>query len=354
MIFHMALNQEKTLSIIIPAYNMESFLHKCLSSLVVSSPWMEQLEVLIINDGSTDQTSHIAHEWAKRYPKTFIAIDKENGNYGSCINIGLSFATGIYIKVLDSDDSFNTQALEMYLRFLQDINAELVISDFCIVDNNGNVRETCSYSLPKDKPFTLSALSTRDVKWLWHHAITYRTSILKSMCYRQTEGISYTDDEWIFKPMISVKTIRYFPHYLYLYLRGRDGQTFDPKVLEKNFHQRITIMESMLRFFSSSYNQASDEAQWYLRQKLQLRLESIYHYMLIVNKSKKNNLQLKAFDLRVKTLSLDAYRMMDDVKDRLTGFRYIYNWRKKGYNAYIPTIYILSLKHQCRRLMKKT
>lgn len=349
----MALNQKKTLSIIIPAYNMESYLQKCLSSLVVSPPLMEQLEVLVINDGSKDQTSNIAHEWAKKFPETIIAIDKKNGNYGSCINYGLSVATGNYIKVLDADDSFNTQTLEKYLFFLQDNNADLIISDFCIVDNNGKATETCTYPLPTDKPFTLSALSTRDVKWLWHHAITYRTSILTSMSYRQTEGISYTDDEWIFKPMVSIKAIRYFPHFLYRYLRGREGQTFDPKVLEKTFHQRITVMESMLRFFTSSYNQASDEAQWYLRQKLQLRLESIYHYMLIVNRSKENNIQLKAFDNQVKTISPEAFQMMDDVKDRVTGFRYIHSWRTKGYNAHIPTLYLLSMKHQCKRILKQ-
>jgi hypothetical protein len=96
-------------------------------------------------------------------------------------------------------------------------------------------------------------------------------------------------------------------------------------------------MESMLRFFTSSYNQASDEAQWYIRQKLQLRLESIYHYMLIVNRSNENNIQLKAFDNQVKTISPEAFQMMDDVKDRVTGFRYIHSWRTKGYNAHIPT-----------------
>ena len=344
---------EKTLSLIIPAYNMETYLRGCLGSLVVSPARMEQLEVLVVNDGSSDKTSEVAHEWQRRYPRTVVAIDKENGNYGSCVNCGLSLATGKYVKVLDADDSFDTTALEKYLLFLHDVDADLIISDFCIVDMQGNVTETCTYSLPIDKPFSLSALSKRDVKWLWHHAIAYRTSILKSMSYRQTEGVSYTDDEWIFKPMTAVKSIRYFPHYLYRYLRGREGQTFDPKVLQKTFRQRMVVMESMLRFFASSYAEAPVEAQGYLRHKLLLRLESIYHYMLVANRNDENNRCLVDFDHHVKTLSADAYQMMDGVRDRLTGFRYIHTWRVKGYRYRIPTLFILYMKHKSRRIMKK-
>lgn len=344
---------DKILSVIIPAFNMERYLQDCFFSLVVSSPLMECLEVIVINDGSTDKTPAIAKQWATKYPKIFFAIDKENGNYGSCVNRGLSVATGKYIKVLDADDSFEKSNVEDYLKFLMDVEADLIISNFCLIDGMGKITETCIFSLPDDVPFTLSALSKREVKWLWHHAITYRRTLLTAMGYRQTEGISYTDDEWIFKPMASVNVIRFFPHILYRYLRGREGQTFDPKVLQMSFNQRMMVMESMLRFFTTAYSQTSKDAQGYLRKKLQLRLESIYHYMLIVNRNDENNRQLMAFDLHVKTISQEAYKMMDCVSDEKTGFRYILTWRNNGYNYKVPTLFILYVKHQCRKILKR-
>ena len=94
---------EKLLTIIVPTYNMEAYLDKCLTSLIVGESGEEQmcmLEVLVINDGSTDDSSAIAHRYEERYPQTFKVIDKENGNYGSCINVALSVATGKYIKIL--------------------------------------------------------------------------------------------------------------------------------------------------------------------------------------------------------------------------------------------------------------
>ena len=94
---------QKLLTIIVPTYNMQDYLRHCLDSLIVSNEWLDLLEVLVINDGSKDKSSEIGHEFEMLYPNTFVVIDKENGNYGSCINKGLEIATGKYVKVLDSD-----------------------------------------------------------------------------------------------------------------------------------------------------------------------------------------------------------------------------------------------------------
>ena len=106
----------KLLTIVIPTYNMEAYLNRCLDSLLVSDEQMQLLEVLVINDGSKDNSSAIAHEYEAKYPNTFRVIDKENGNYGSCVNRGLKEASGKYIKVLDADDWFDTTEFEKYLK----------------------------------------------------------------------------------------------------------------------------------------------------------------------------------------------------------------------------------------------
>ena len=114
---------EKILTIVIPTYNMERYLEKCLTSLIIDDQdLMNQVEVLIVNDGSKDRSSEIAHSYQDKYSNTFRVIDKENGNYGSCVNRGLSEATGKYIKILDADDSFFKDGYVAYINKLLTID----------------------------------------------------------------------------------------------------------------------------------------------------------------------------------------------------------------------------------------
>ena len=95
----------KLLTVIVPSYNMEKYLLKCLGSLIVAPELMERIEVIVVNDGSTDRTSEIAHSFEVKFPGVFRVIDKENGHYGSCVNAGLKMASGVFAKILDADDS---------------------------------------------------------------------------------------------------------------------------------------------------------------------------------------------------------------------------------------------------------
>ena len=93
---------EKILTIVIPTYNMQDYLHRCLDSLIVPEEQMKHLEVLVVNDGSKDNSSAIAHEYQNKYPDTFRVIDKDNGHYGSCVNAALKIATGKYFRLVDA------------------------------------------------------------------------------------------------------------------------------------------------------------------------------------------------------------------------------------------------------------
>lgn len=124
---------------------MEKYLRHCLDSLIVSN--MDKVEVLVINDGSKDSSSAIAHEYQDKYPQTFRVIDKENGNYGSCINRGLKEATGKYVKVLDADDWFDNESFKHYISDISNIDADLIITDYNFVDDKGN-KSKVSYNLP--------------------------------------------------------------------------------------------------------------------------------------------------------------------------------------------------------------
>lgn len=133
--FSKVLMMNKILTIVIPTYNMEKYLDKCLTSLVIEDrELMKQLEILVVIDGSKDRSSEIAHTYQVRYPQTFIVIDKENGNYGSCINRGLKEAAGKYIKVLDADDCYNSKSLQQHLELLRIVDVDLILTSYVIVN----------------------------------------------------------------------------------------------------------------------------------------------------------------------------------------------------------------------------
>lgn len=322
---------EKLLSIIIPTYNMEKYLRKCLDSLIVSDENMQFLEVLVINDGSKDSSSTIAHEYEAKFPQTFRVIDKENGNYGSCINRGLKEMFGKYVKVLDADDYFINDTFDKFINFLKTKDDELIINDYSIVNENDVVWETYSFDLPINKNFGLTDIPAGAIEWLWHHGITYKAAIFQSLNYRQTEGISYTDDEWIFKPMVAVNTVAYFPFVMYHYLMGREGQTFDPKIMKASFDKRIIVGKSMALFYESEFNKCSVAAKYYMDAKLQDRLFVIYAFFLIKEFSKSSISMIVEFDDFLKTKAPHVYQLLETFKTSLRGDNIITIWRKAGH-----------------------
>lgn len=220
---------DKLLSIIVPSYNMENYLSRNLDSLIVGEPLFDLVDVIVVNDGSKDRTSEIAHDYAKRYPDSIRVIDKPNGNYGSCINAALPLASGKYVKVIDADDYVDTQAFSKYIQWLLGNDADLVLNDYDVVDLQGRVTSTKHYGYSESL-----AISDVGSAFIEIHAVTYRTAMVLRLEYVQTEGVSYSDSEWVTLPMAGVTNVSYFAFSLVKYLVGRQGQTMDPAVAEKN------------------------------------------------------------------------------------------------------------------------
>lgn len=328
---------DKILTIIIPTYNMEKYLRKCLDSLIVSNENMEKLEVLVINDGSKDSSSQIGHEFESKYPQCFRVIDKENGNYGSCINRGLKEATGKYVKVLDADDYYDNNVFNNFIGYLNKVGVDLIINDFCTVDENDKIIETYSFDLSTDREFLLNDIPVSMVEWLWHQGITYKAKILNEIDYHQTEGISYTDDEWVFMPMMAVHSVSYFPHVMYNYLLGREGQTFDPAIMKSSFEKKIIVGKSMCEYFGTYQGSFPDDVASFMSAKLQKRISVIYNFYLTKQYSNAGNNLLKDFDIYVKTHANIIYNLLGQSKDKYGHPNFIYVWRKAGYKN---TIYL--------------
>ena len=316
----------KLLTIVIPTYNMQDYLHRCLDSLVVPDEQMALFEVLVINDGSKDNSSVIAHEYETNYPLTFHVIDKENGNYGSCINRGLVEASGKYIKVLDADDWFDTKNFKTFIEFLKETDADLIISDFDQVDIENKVLNHIHYELERSN-LTLQAIPKR--KLFLMHAVTYRTKNLRDINYHQTEGISYTDQEWIFRPMATVKSIKYFGHVVYKYLIGREGQTMEPAVFYKNFSHEMQGTETMMKEYEEIAATLGNEHLNYLTWRLQTRIYLVYSAFLLKGDITLGMDVLDAFDKTIKEKYPLSYELSDTMKiSKRIPIRFIHRYRR--------------------------
>lgn len=321
----------KLLTIIIPTYNMQDYLGRCLGSLIVSDDIMQSLEVLVINDGSKDRSSEIAHSYQDRFPNTFRVIDKENGNYGSCVNRGLKEATGKYIKVLDADDWFDTANFEEYLQFLSTVDVDLIISDFVEVNADGDVQKHYRYHLPQTPTRLNLHPQCND---MWMHAVTYRTENLIGINYQQTEGISYTDQEWIFLPMTTIESMVGFSKAVYNYLVGRAGQTVDVSIKAGCIQQEIESWKSM----QLGYEMLSGmgDASEYLWSRLYGRASYIYHFIILGAKSNKSQgtSSLKELDAFIAQHNPQLYNELATLTPRSDmRIKYIALWRKRNHNS---------------------
>lgn len=299
---------------------MEKYLRRCLDSLLIDEEGMKQLEVLVINDGSKDSSSQIAHEYQDKYPDTFRVIDKENGNYGSCVNRGLKEATGKYVKVLDADDWFDTEAFVQYLAYIQDITIDLILTPFNRRGNNNKLISFHQYELPLYKVITTKDFCVSENFEM--HAFTYRTEMLKISHYVQTEGISYTDTEWVLLPLPYVTSVIYIPFCVYQYFVERSGQTIDPNVYLKRYEQLLKIYGRLIDVFSSMQMKGCEE---YVNCKLHRSLLGLYRFVLI-NAKKIDINPLIDFDKSIRRTKVGHQLLNDDLDIRVK-YKFIHDWR---------------------------
>lgn len=325
-------HMQNLLTILIPTYNMQDYLHRCLDSLILNDEaLMQQFEVVVINDGSKDNSSDIAHEYAVRYPQTFRVIDKKNGNYGSCINRGLKEAKGKYIKVLDADDWFLTSEFEKYLRKLNSIDADMVLTSFSIVNSYSN-SSTLAYhpNLKEEELYGLTNLNLKQVGVYMMHAVTYRTELLRSIAYKQTEGISYTDTEWTYNPLYAVKTVVYLSFNVYQYLIGREGQTMDPKVMMKSVNHHEVIARSLIE--NESKHPTNGFTHQTIERQIKYLVDLVYRTRLVLQDEVNfDNFSMLDFDTYIKSYRPDLYRSTRKLIIKpLFPLPYVWYWRMFG------------------------
>lgn len=244
----------KLLSIAIPCYNSENYMRNCIHSLLVGG---EEVEIIIVDDGSTDGTAAIADEYAEKYPSIIKAVHQENGGHGEAVNTGLRNATGLYFKVVDSDDwvsqSAYAQILDKLGELLQSGNSiDMMISNFVYEKEGEKRRKVMKYhhALPRDEIFTWKDVRHFRVgQYILMHSVIYRTNLLRDCGLRLPEHTFYVDNIFVFNPLPYVRTMYYMDVNFYRYFIGREDQSVNEQVMIGRIDQQIRVNELMVDYY---------------------------------------------------------------------------------------------------------
>jgi hypothetical protein len=317
------------LTVVVPAFNMERHLGACLASLAVPAPAMELLDVVVVNDGSSDRTGEIARSFARSRPRGVRVVDKSNGNYGSCINAALPVARGEYVKVLDADDTFDAVALGAFLEFLAGLGGmcpDMVFSDYAFVNASGCI--TGVETIPLEPWRALGVPEILDVPPVMMHGVAYRTQMLRGMGYRQLEGVSYSDIEWSFLPLVGVRRAVRFPRVLYRYLQGREGQTMAAEVLARSWWMRGEVALHMVEMFAEAVDCVRPVYAVALARRLSELVADVYRGCLFGDGRRADGFDLAAFDVRLAEVSPECHAAVAEARySRRVPYRFVRAWR---------------------------
>lgn len=241
----------KLLSVVVPCYNSQDYMKYCIESLL---PGGEDVELLIVDDGSIDKTAEIADEYARKYPGIVNAIHQENGGHGEAVNTGIRNASGLYFKVVDSDDWVDTRAyikiLETIRNFIEEEKSvDMIISNFVYEKEGAKYKKVMKYGnvLPTEKVFTWDDIKHfRKGQYILMHSVIYRTQLLKDCGLKLPKHTFYVDNLFVYVPLQYVDKIYYINVDFYRYFIGRDDQSVNESVMIKRIDQQIRVNKLMI------------------------------------------------------------------------------------------------------------
>ena len=241
----------KLLSIVVPSYNSQDYLEACLDSLVKGG---ERVEVLVVDDGSTDRTGEIADAYQEKYPTIVRAIHQPNGGHGEGVNQGIRNARGIYYKVVDSDDWVDVPALHKALdklrQFVRDNKlVDMMVCNYVYEHVESESERVMHYRnvFPRNKVFCWEQIGRfRPSQYLLMHSVIYRTQLLRDCGLELPKHTFYVDNIFVYQPLPSVKNIYYLDVDLYRYFIGRSDQSVNEKVMVTRVDQQLRVTYQMI------------------------------------------------------------------------------------------------------------
>lgn len=289
----------KLLSIAIPCYNSESYMEKCIESLLVGG---EDVEIIIVDDGSTkDRTAEIADAYAAKYPSIIKAIHKENGGHGSAVNTGIANATGLYFKVVDSDDWVKKEAYMQILAKLRELaggseTLDMLISNFVYEKEGEKRKKVMSYKhiLPQDRMFTWSDCHHfKKAHYILMHSVIFRTKLLQDCGIKLPEHTFYVDNLHVFEPLPYVRNMYYLDVNFYRYYIGRADQSVNESVMISRIDQQLKVNKLMIDYLVENQAEIKKNKRLYQYMKNYLEIIMTASSALLIRADTEEHLEKK-------------------------------------------------------------
>ena len=283
----------KLLTITVPCYNSQDYMEKCIDSLLIGG---EDVEIIIVDDGSVDRTGEIADAYAKKFPEIVRVIHQENGGHGSGLNAGINHATGLYFKVVDSDDWVDPIAYEKVLKTLRNLcnggcMLDMLISNFVYEKEGAKKKKVIRYNkvLPEGQLFDWSETKNFPIgKYILMHSVIYRTKLLRDCHLILPKHTFYVDNLYMYHPFPHVKSIYYMDLDLYYYFIGRDDQSVNKANMIKRIDQQILVTQLMTKCYDlSQIKKTQPKLHKYMLHELSM-MYMISTVFLFASKKKEN------------------------------------------------------------------
>ncbi|MBR5514778.1 MAG: glycosyltransferase family 2 protein [Clostridia bacterium] len=243
----------KLITFTVPCYNSEEYMKKCLNNLLLAG---DEAEILIINDGSTDNTGKIADEYAEKYPNIVRALHQENGGHGEGVNQGLRNAKGLYFKVVDSDDWLDPHALSVLMSKIRNAvklgkTVDMFVANY-VYEHPEGPGHVMKYQnvFKKNKICTWNETTPfKSTQYLSMHSVIFRTKVLRAAGIELPKHTFYVDNLFVYLPLPYCRTIYYMDEDLYRYYIGRPDQSVQEKVLLKRVNQHYRVALALIDGF---------------------------------------------------------------------------------------------------------
>lgn len=302
----------KILTVSIAAYNVENYLDKTLASLN-DKRFLDAIEVLIIDDGSTDKTADIALHYQDLAPNTFKYIAKENGGHGSTINKGIELATGKYFRVIDGDDWVDTDNFAKYIDKLKKTDTDIVLTQHKKVSEKKVKVLKFVKNMADGVPYTWS--NNINIKLITLHMLSIKTELLQCNKIKITENCFYVDVEFVIWAIYLSESITYFEIPVYMYRVGNSEQSINKKIMLRNIdmQEKVSLkLVTLYEQFKSNGNLSKGKEDLIFR-RVAISIGSTARTYLLMESIKEARENIIAYENKIKELSFSIFQKL--VKD---------------------------------------
>lgn len=324
----------KTLTFLIPCYNVSSCVSHCIDSMLVDDI-LDDIEIILINDGSKDNTLDILHQYEAQYPSIIRVINKGNGGWGTAINLGIREAKGKYLKEVDADDWVSSDNFKEYITFLKANEIDYIATDYTEYFKAEDKYTRHSYH----KEIYNNPMSLNDF-WENHsnawdfpiHAITYRTQVLRDNDIKVGDRY-YGDIEYNLYPLPHVQTICALPINVTVYFRGSDEQSTSTAGYAKHYKDYAAMSQRITKFFQNTQTTLNHNLYRFIDETIRGTIVRTYHLMMspiYAGKVEGVKEELLKYDKWLKATDIDLYKYCG--KQKRHGVPLVRIWRLTGIN----------------------